>query len=362
MVMRVAIVGCGLIGAKRARALGEGGQLVAVADAVPQRVWQLARAYPGCAVAGDWQACISREDVDLVIVSTVNAALAEVTLGAVLRGKHVLVEKPAARSAAELRPVLEAARDAGVCVKVGFNHRFHPAPARAKELCDAGAVGPLLHVRGRYGHGGRPGYEREWRADPAVSGGGELLDQGVHLIDLARWFLGEFTEVSGHVATSFWPMPVEDNGFLSLRTARGQTAWLHASCTEWKNLFSFEIFGRDGKLQVDGLGGSYGVERLTYYRMLPRMGPPETTIWEYPGEDLSWSAEFAHVCECIAAGRAPAGGLADALAALEVVGEVYAQAAPASAAVRGPGGLPPAGWRDGRGGPAGGRKGRRRVR
>ncbi len=339
--MRVAIVGCGAIGVKRARSLGEAGRLVAVADIKPQRAWQLAHQYPGCEVAGSWQACVDRDDVDLVIVSTVNDALASVTLAAVERGKHVLVEKPAARNADELRPVLRAARAAGVVVKVGFNHRFHPALLKARALCDAGELGPLLYVRGRYGHGGRPGYEREWRADPAISGGGELLDQGIHLIDLARWFLGDFTEVQGHVATSFWDMPVEDNAFLSLRTARGQTAWLHASCTEWKNLFSFEIFGRDGKLQIDGLGGSYGVERLTFYRMLPEMGPPETTIWEYPGEDRSWQAEFAHLCECIARGGHPLGDAADALAALEVIGEVYGARRPrASSARRRPAGRP----------------------
>jgi predicted dehydrogenase len=169
------------------------------------------------------------------------------------------------------------------------------------------------------------GYEREWRADPSISGGGELLDQGVHLIDLARWFAGDFVEINGHTATYFWQMPVEDNGFLLLRTACGQTAWLHASCTEWKNLFSFEVFGRNGKLQIDGLGGSYGVERLCYYRVLPQMGPPETTIWEYPGEDNSWQAEFAHFRECISQGRSPSGELEDAQAALEIVERIYEQ-------------------------------------
>ena len=94
--------------------------------------------------------------------------------------------------------------------------------ARPARWSTQGAIGPLLYIRGRYGHGGRLGYEREWRADPAISGGGELLDQGVHLIDLARWFLGDFVEVGGHAATYFWDMPVEDNGFLSLRTASGQ--------------------------------------------------------------------------------------------------------------------------------------------
>jgi predicted dehydrogenase len=325
MAMRVAIVGCGLIGHKRAKALG-GHKLVAAADANLARAQQLASAYPGCEASADWQAVAARADVDLVIVATTNDALAPVTDAAVCHGKHVLVEKPAARSADELAPVVLHARAAGVQVKVGFNHRFHPALARARALVDAGELGPLLHIRARYGHGGRVGYDKEWRADPAIAGGGELLDQGVHLIDLSRWFLGDITEVRGHVSTSFWKMAVEDNGFLFLRTAAGQVAWLHASCTEWKNLFCFEIFGREGKLQIDGLGGSYGLERLSHYRMLPQMGPPETTIWEYPGEDLSWRDEFAHFAVSITEGRAPSGNIEDALAAMRVVAEVYRQA------------------------------------
>jgi predicted dehydrogenase len=322
--MRVAVVGCGLIGHKRARVLGDS-RLVAVADTDPARARRLAEQHAGCDAASDWRAVVIRPDLDLVIVSTTNDGLAPVTLAAVEAGKHVLVEKPAARSAAELRPLVALARERGVVVKVGFNHRFHPAFQRARALVDEGVIGPLLYVRARYGHGGRIGYDREWRANPAIAGGGELLDQGVHLIDLSRWFLGDFTKIQGHVATYFWSMPVEDNGFLWLQTERGQVAWLHASCTEWKNLFSFEIFGRDGKLQIDGLGGSYGVERLSFYKMLPAMGPPQTTIWEYPGEDTSWTAEFMHLTRCIAERRVPEGTLEDAVAALEVVQQVYDQ-------------------------------------
>lgn len=320
--MRVAIIGCGLIGQKRAQSLGDS-RLVVVADANLARAQQLAARYPGCEVADDWSAALARDDVDVVIVATTNDALAPLTLAAVQHGKHVLVEKPAARNAAELEPVAEAAQSAGVTVKVGFNHRFHPAFLKARQIFDSGVLGPLLYIRARYGHGGRLGYEREWRADPEIAGGGEMLDQGIHLIDLARWFAGDFAEVSGYVATFFWNMPVEDNGFAMLKTAQGQVAWLHASCTEWKNLFCFEIFGRDGKLQIDGLGGSYGVERLSFYRMLPQMGPPETTIWEYPGADSSWSAEFADLVECIVQGRTPLGSLEDALAALRVVQQLY---------------------------------------
>jgi predicted dehydrogenase len=266
---------------------------------------------------------LATEDADIVIVATTNNVLAEAAMAAVQSGRHVLVEKPAARSERELAPLIEAARHADVRVRVGFNHRYHPGLLKARELCDAGALGQLMFVRGRYGHGGRLGYENEWRADPELAGGGELLDQGAHVIDLARWFLGDFEEVTGFAHTYFWPMLVEDNGFLLLKTPGQEAAFLHVSCTEWKNLFSFEIYGRKAKLHVEGLGGSYGVERLSYYKMLPEMGPPETRIWEYPGADLSWQVEFSEFTEDIRLNRAPAAGLEDARAVLSVVEKVY---------------------------------------
>jgi predicted dehydrogenase len=321
--MRVAIVGCGLVGHKRAKALA-GAQLVVCADAVRERANDLARTVPGANVVASWGEVIERPDVDVVIVATPHQLLAEITFAAVSAGKHVMVEKPAARCAAELDRVIDAARRAGVLVRVGFNHRYHPGFYKANELVEAGAVGDLMYVRGRYGHGGRLGYEKEWRADPAQSGGGELIDQGVHLIDLARCYLGEFEEVQGFAHTYFWDMPAEDNGFLLLRTAKRQVAFLHASWTEWKNLFSFEIFGRGGKLEIVGLGGSYGVERLTYHRMSPEMGPPETTVWEYPTPDTSWELEFGEFMEDIRLGRQPVAGLTDAKAALTIVERVYA--------------------------------------
>jgi predicted dehydrogenase len=313
-----------LIGQKRARALGPA-RLVACADRVPALAQRLAAQTPGAVAEPDATALLARPDVDLVIVATTNDALAPLTEQALLAGKHVLVEKPAARRRAELIAVEAAAARSGRLVRVGFNHRYHPALRQARALIDAGAVGDLMMVRGRYGHGGRVGYEREWRADPALSGGGELIDQGVHLIDLARWFLGEFTSVNGYAGTYFWPMPVDDNGFLLLHTAERRTAFLHVSCSEWKNLFSLEIYGRTGKLHLEGLGGSYGLERIAYYRMKPEMGPPETTIWEYPGEDTSWRVEFAEFLEDIRLGRPPAAGLAAAAAALAIVETIYAE-------------------------------------
>ena len=320
----VAIIGCGAMARRRAAALA-GARLVACADVKMERAEALARTGPHAMASHDWRTVISRSDIDVVIVATHNESLAEISYAAVDASKHVLVEKPGARSVAEIDAILEGVRRRPRLVLVGFNHRYHPALRKARELVDAGALGELMFVRGRYGHGGRVGYDKEWRADPMLAGGGELIDQGVHLIDLSRWFLGDFAAVTGFAHTYFWQMPVDDNAFLLLRTSRDRTAFLHVSCTEWKNLFSLEIYGRDGKLHVEGLGGSYGVERLAYYRMLPEMGPPETTIWEYPLGDQSWALEFAEFLDDIRLDRAPSAGLADARAALAVVEEVHRQ-------------------------------------
>lgn len=320
--MNVAIVGCGLIGQKRAKALA-GAHLVICADSRLDRAEQLARGADQCIATDDWRKVIDRKDVSVVLIATLHDSLAEITAAAIAGGKHVLVEKPAARHVSELQHLLSLADQKEVLVHVGFNHRYHRAFRRARQIVDSGALGPLMFLRARYGHGGRIGYDKEWRSRPELSGGGELIDQGVHIIDLARWFLGDFTKIEGYAHTYFWNMPVDDNAFMLLRTAQNQVAFLHASCTEWKNTFSFELYGRDGKLHIEGLGGSYGVERLSWYKMLPEMGPPETTIWEYPMADNSWELEMAEFLEDIRLQRQPASGLKDAVAVLHIVDKIY---------------------------------------
>ncbi len=317
-----AIIGCGLIGRKRAVNL-KGARLLYTCDLDSARAQDLAKIAPGCQPITDFHQAVADSAVDAVIVSTLNAALAPVALAAVKAGKHVLVEKPGALNAVQLRAIQLESAKAGVRVRIGYNHRFHPALQKARELIDAGELGTLMFLRARYGHGGRKGYDREWRADPALSGGGELIDQGVHVIDLASWYLGEFSTIEGHATTAYWDMKVDDNAFLSLRTQKGQTAWLHVSCTEWKNLFSFEIYGRNAKVAIDGLGGSYGLERLSFYKMLPEMGPPETTIYEYPRGDESWALETKAFIEDIRDGREPSPGLREGIRTLEVVEEIY---------------------------------------
>lgn len=321
--MNVALIGCGYIGEKRAQNLC-GSNLVVCADADENRAREFGRNY-GAKALVDWKEAVEKSNVDIVVVATTHNALAEVTLAAVQEGRHVLVEKPVARNVSELAPVISAAKESKVLVRVGFNHRYHPAFIKAKEIIASGEMGELMFIRGRYGHGGRLGYEKEWRADKIIAGGGELIDQGIHLIDLSRMVLGEFTDVQGFAHTYFWDMEVEDNGFMLLKTAKKQVAFLHVSWTEWKNAFSFEIYGRNAKIEITGLGGSYGIERLAYYKMLPQMGPPETVIWEYPRADISWETEFTEFVQDILLGRQPAAGLEDARMALEIIEKVYEQ-------------------------------------
>ena len=321
-MINIGIIGCGLIGQKRAKSLGEGGRLVACADSDLNRARSLAGSKSKA--FDNYHDLLALPEVDAVVVSTLHDSLAAITLAAIQSGKHILVEKPAARHTRELEPVMAAANQSDVKVRVGFNHRYHRAMRKAKQLVNDGVLGDLMFIRARYGHGGRVGYDKEWRSRPELSGGGELIDQGSHLIDLSRWFFSqEFVEVQGFAHTYYWNMPVDDNGFMLLKTTNHQTAFLHASCTEWKNLFSMEIYGRIGKLEIFGLGGSYGVERVTWYKMLPEMGPPETTTWEYPMSDNSWATELAEFYDDILMNRSVNTGLMDAYESLKIIQYIY---------------------------------------
>jgi predicted dehydrogenase len=300
--LSVVVVGCGQIGAKRAAALGSQDTLLACCDVNAPAAERLARRH-GC------RACPTPGELfalnpDVVVVAAVHDQLAALAEQALAAGAHVLVEKPAAISTAQVDRLIECCRASGRLVKVGFNHRFHPAIARAAEEVHSGRHGELMHLCACYGHGGRTGYEREWRAEPARSGGGELIDQGMHLLDLSNWLAGPLPLHSALLRTQFWETAVEDNAALILGEARARAApWamLHVSWTEWKNRFSLEIYCRAAKIQVDGLVRSYGHQRLRIYRMGPELGPPLLEEVAYPDEDDSWTAEWEHFAEAIAA-------------------------------------------------------------
>ena len=321
--MRVGLIGCGLIGKRRAEVVcrSPGDELVCLADADHGKAAAVAEAL-GCIPVADWRQVTARDDLDAIIVSTPNKYLAPISVAALEARKHVLCEKPPGRNLQEAAWMAEAAARAGKVLKIGFNHRHHPAIRKAHEACRLGLIGAPMFLRAVYGHGGRPGYEREWRADPELSGGGELLDQGIHIVDLCRWFLGEFSEVFGWTPTCFWgrngagplsagnskpPLgaPVEDNAFALMRTSTGQVAEWHTSWTQWKNRFSFEVFGSEGYVRVEGLGGSYGGETLVVGRRRRASGPPAEERFDFQGPDLSWDAEWREFVSSLSEGRRP---------------------------------------------------------
>ena len=303
-----------------------GDTLVIAADIAEDRAAAVA-GRTGADHTASWTEVVDRPDVDTVVVSTSNEMLAEASIAALRSGKNVLCEKPMGRTSGEALAIVDAARTSGRVLKVGFNHRFHPAIAAAHALVRDGVIGEPFAIRSLYGHGGRAGLEREWRADAGRSGGGELLDQGVHIVDLARWFMGEIVEVQGFVKAYYWNIdPVEDNAFAMLRTSSGGIVSLHTSWTQWLNTFRFEILGRDGFLRIDGLGGSYGPEMLTVGTRNADSSPPIEKISAFPGEDRSWHAEWQEFASAIAERRDPVGDAQDGLAAARIIDAIYASA------------------------------------
>jgi predicted dehydrogenase len=323
-MMKIGIVGCGLIGQRRALVAQEAGdEVLLVADLQPAAVAKTAASLHTEGTQ-DWQQVTRHPQIETVVVATFNKNLLPVTLDALENGKQVICEKPLGRNAGEAEAMVRAAARHERILKVGFNHRHHPALWQAHELAQSGKIGPLMSIRAAYGHGGRPGYDQEWRANADLAGGGELLDQGVHIVDLCRWFLGDFSQVSGMLGTWFWQVaPLEDNGFALLRTAAGQIATIHTSWTQWKNLFRFEIFGQNGYLLAEGLGGSYGVERLTLGIRRQESGPPDQEVWEFPGPDISWQAEWQEFKTAIAERRQPLGNGHDGYQAARVIDAIY---------------------------------------
>ena len=335
----VAVIGCGLIGARRARSAGAHAEtaLRVVYDTDAARAGAVAAEH-NAAVAASWQEAVARADVAAVVVCTPNAFLVPIALEALRLGRHVLIEKPMGRSLAEAEALAAAARG-GTVLKIGFNHRYHPAVAHAHDLFAAGAIGELIQLRARYGHGSRPGCEREWRADPDLAGGGELLDQGVHVLDLFHWFGGAVERVQAEVQTAVWRIaPLEDNAFALLRFTSGAVGQLHVSMTQWKNLFSLEVHGTTGALIVEGLGGSYGVETLTVVRRNEAGGVPAVETVRYEGPDASWEHEWADFAAAVGGAPLSGGSAQDGLTVMATVEALY-RAAGVTRLSSGPAGL-----------------------
>lgn len=323
--MNIAIIGAGLIGKKRVQALKKikGIRVAGVCDVNIQAAQELALEY-GARIFTSWKEVVRDSAIDAVVIATSHNWLAPIAFAAVKNRKHVLIEKPGATKSKDLVAILREAKKNKVFVWVGFNHRFHPAALKIKELLKKKVIGDVMYIRAVYGHGGRKGYDKEWRANPKLSGGGELLDQGSHLIDLTHYFLHEPLELKhAELKTYFWSMPVEDNSFLVFESKKGTVAFFHASWTQWKNKFLYEVFGTKGAFVWNGLGGSYGSETLTLYLRPPQGGAPKEKIWIFDGLDESFYRETKEFVTHTRAKRREYSSIEDAIEDLKMVEAIY---------------------------------------
>ena len=250
--MRFGLIGCGGIGQLRADALREipSAELTAVSDIDNDRAKSVASGHSS-AIESDWRKLIQREDVDAVIVSTPPSLHAEMCIAALNAGKHVLCEKPLVRTVEEGRQILKVAENTKKYLATGFNYRFYPSILKAKELLDEGRIGELDHIRSYAGYTAAD-HNHEWLHDMSVMGGGALRDNGIHLIDLTRYFLGEVEEVKGLGSEAVWGFDgCEDNGFALLRSTEGKIAVLQASWTEWRGYkFVLDLYGSRGTIRA----------------------------------------------------------------------------------------------------------------
>ncbi len=322
--MRAAIIGAGLQCRRRAPVFVESKEdkLVAIASKEFPHAEAMAKQF-GCVADKSWQDTIKRDDVDVVINCTPPGVHAEISIAAMRAGKHVLCEKPLTRTIVEAEEMLKVARETKRVLKCGFNHRHHPAMWELKKRLDAGDLGKPLFTRCRYGICGRPGYEKEWRADPLQAAGGQFIEQGTHGIDLIRWFMGEIAEVACMTSTHYFKsQTLEDDGFAMFRTATGGTASLHTSLVQWQNLFSFEITGDEGYARIEGIGATYGTETL-YLGKRDFSAPFQDHVIQYRGGDISWRDEWREFIAAIRENREPIGNGIDGLASMRIALAAY---------------------------------------
>lgn len=291
----VLIIGAGKIGSLRAKVIKKDSpeSKLFIFDTNKKRKEELAKEVSGIQVKS-LEEGLHNKKIDIVIVSVINKYTKSICVSALSNKKHVLCEKPMGMNYKEALEISKAVKKYKRKFKCGFNHRYHPAIKEAYKLCKQNLIGKILFIRGIYGHGGRIGYEKEWRAKKSLSGGGELVDQGSHLIDLCHWFFGfeKFKKLYCIAKPMFWKIKVDDNAFIMLETNSGKVAHLHTSWTQWKNLFRFEIYGTRGAIEVNGLGKSYGTETLKIFKRYKIGKPPQVIEKKFKEQDNSWKHEW----------------------------------------------------------------------
>jgi predicted dehydrogenase len=276
---------------------------------------------------------INDPDLDAVVICTPNFLNKQLTIAALEAGKHVFCEKPPAFTGAEVEEIIRVEKASGKILKYGFNHRHHPGSLRMRQEIESGRFGRILWMRGRYGKSVDADYFDNWRADPKLAGGGILLDQGIHMLDLFLQMGGDFDEVHAFVSSLYWNLPgIEDNVFAMFRNSKtGTCASLHSTMTQWRHLFSFEVFLERGYMVLNGLktpSGTYGAEELTIAQN--RSKAPAAT-WEDEKTqvfevDLSWEHEMKGFVDAITGNQiGEQRDSHDALRVMKMIDRIYAE-------------------------------------
>ncbi len=322
----VGIIGLGKMGCLRARELSQRDDVRLVCGADPDpRAFQEAWPHVACSTTPDG---VLQADVDVIFVCVPNNFVADTVVAALHAGKHVFAEKPPGCTVADIERIRAAeAQYPGRKLAFGFNHRFHAGIQEAHRIAMSGRLGELLWIRGVYG---KSDIGEAWRGEKALAGGGILLDQGIHMLDLVRMFLGDIVEVKSMVTSAHWDAKMEDNAFALLRDGVGRIAQIHSSSTQWKHRFNFEIYLSKGYLSVDGFltsSRSYGDETLTIARRAPEGAGPRTPPAEetlYFDEDPSWATELDTFIQCVRDDTVVTSGNSEqALKAMELVFAIY---------------------------------------
>jgi len=264
-----------------------------------------------------------------VMVCTPNRYIPGVVEASLDAGKHVFCEKPPGRNLQDIERIIAAERrNPGLALKIGFNHRYHYGIMEAKKIVESGKYGRILWMRGVYGKAEGSGKPNEWRNDPALSGGGILFDQGIHMLDLFRYFCGEFVEIKSMCTTAYWDTVLEDNAFALLRDDAGRIAMLHSSFTQWKHRFTIEICMEDGYVTVDGMPSStrsYRDEWIIQGRKHTGFAignPPEEKT--FCNTDPSWELELDEFVNCVRTGEPVKNGTSkDAYEVMRLVFGIY---------------------------------------
>lgn len=270
------------------------------------------------------------EKLDILFVCLSNDMAAEVTVAGLESGMHTFCEKPPGRNPEEVILVMECEKQyPALKLKYGFNHRYHDSVKDALRIIEEGSLGQIINMRGVYGKSKLVTFDQtDWRTRRAIAGGGVLLDQGIHMVDLLRLFGGEFIDVHSYINNNFWNYDVEDNAYVLMKTAENVVALFHSSATEWRHRFRLEIALEHGNIILSGLlsgSKSYGAETMTVVFGNPEhdQGDPKEQMTRY-NEDPSWRDEVFEFVDSVINNKPVVNGSSeDALRTIQLVYKIY---------------------------------------